>query len=51
MRNGQGTYFYSNGDRYEGGWRDNMRHGKGTFYDNDGSLYIGDWLFFLFNLM
>lgn len=45
MRNGQGTYFYSNGDRYEGFWQDNMRHGKGTFYDNDGSLYIGDWLF------
>lgn len=48
MRNGSGTYFYSNGDRYEGQWLNNMRHGKGTLYDNDGSLYIGEWYFIVF---
>ena len=47
MRNGSGTYLYSNGDRYEGQWLNNMRHGKGTLYDNDGSLYIGEWYFII----
>ena len=28
MRNGQGVFYYANGARYEGGWKDNMKHGK-----------------------
>lgn len=26
-RNGQGTYKFANGNRYEGEWKDHMKHG------------------------
>jgi hypothetical protein len=28
--NGNGTYFYGNGDRYAGQWKDGLFHGKGV---------------------
>ena len=30
-RNGQGTYTYSDGDKYEGEWKDGKRTGQGTY--------------------
>ncbi len=41
--NGYGTYYYSNGPRYEGNWREGQRHGKGTLYFNDGAEHSGEW--------
>ena len=46
--NGQGTYIYQDGDKYEGEWRDDKRHGKGTvtYRGTDGSIveqYQGEW--------
>ena len=46
--NGQGTYVYSDGDKYEGQWKDDKRHGKGTvtYRGQDGNVvekYEGDW--------
>lgn len=41
MRNKQGTFFYSNGSKYEGEWRDNLKHGYGLFTFEDGSIYRG----------
>ena len=37
---GKGTYFYSNGDKYEGEWREDKRHGKGmvTYSGPDGAI-------------
>ena len=29
-KQGKGTYYYSNGDIYEGDWEDSLRSGKGT---------------------
>ena len=28
LRHGHGTFYYANGSRYEGHWKDNMKHGK-----------------------
>lgn len=28
LRHGYGTFYYANGAKYEGGWKDNMKHGK-----------------------
>ena len=43
MRNGHGVNKWSNGERYEGAWKDNIKHGKGTFYHADGTNYDGEW--------
>lgn len=45
---GTGVYFYADGDKYDGEWKDDKRHGKGivTYAAEDGSVaekYDGDW--------
>ena len=30
LRNGYGTFTTSNGEKYEGEWKDNYKHGKGV---------------------
>ena len=39
--NGQGTYIYPNGEKYEGDWKNGKYHGHGTFTYPDGSKYVG----------
>jgi hypothetical protein len=34
---GEGTYYYSNGDRYVGPWRENKRQGPGVYFDAEGN--------------
>ena len=34
---------YSNGDKYDGEWKDGQRHGRGTMTDYDGSIYTGEF--------
>lgn len=41
LRNGQGTFYYSNGSKYEGEWKDNLKHGYGVFTFEDGTTYNG----------
>lgn len=36
--NGHGTYFFPNGDAFEGKWRNGMEHGMGQFRTRDGIL-------------
>jgi hypothetical protein len=43
LREGYGTYNYTNGDKYDGQWQGNLKHGVGYFYYNNGELYIGQW--------
>lgn len=43
-KEGHGVYYFNNGDRYEGEWKDDMFHGKGQEILADGSLFIGSWL-------
>lgn len=49
VRHGKGTYFYENGDKYEGEWKNNLKDGEGILYFKKGDLYKGSWFsFFLF---
>jgi radial spoke head protein 1 len=44
LREGYGVYFYVNGDKYEGEWKEHLRHGQGTYtYNETGSKYVGLW--------
>ena len=38
-----GTYYYANGDRYEGDWVNNNKSGSGTFVYSTGDRYEGEW--------
>lgn len=41
--NNKGAFTYSNGDRYDGEWKDNRHHGKGVMQYDNGDRYTGDW--------
>ena len=41
QRSGKGTFYYSNGSKYEGDWRENYKHGQGVFTFEDGTTYVG----------
>jgi len=43
-KNGQGVLTYPNGDRYEGGFKDDHMNGNGAFYFSDGRKYTGIWI-------
>ncbi len=40
---GWGTYFYSNGLKYVGEWKNGKWHGQGTMTYSDGQKYVGEW--------
>ncbi len=42
-RHGKGTFYFKNGDRYEGQWTKGLKHGKGKYYYKSGELYDGEW--------
>ena len=39
----KGIFFYSDDDRYEGDWKNDLREGKGVFYSNNGNIYEGEF--------
>lgn len=39
---GFGVMIFSNGDRYEGYFRDDKRHGYGKYFWADGKTYEGE---------
>ena len=39
-----GIFYYSNGQKYDGEWKDNQRYGKGILYYSKSHKYAGDWL-------
>ena len=41
--NGQGTYIYPNGEKYEGDWKNGKYHGQGTYTSKDGEKFVGEW--------
>lgn len=41
--NGQGTCFFSNGDKYVGEFRDDKLHGNGALYLSSGDKYVGQF--------
>ena len=40
---GQGTMLFSNGDSYEGEWREDKRHGQGTYTYAGGGWSSSEW--------
>jgi len=42
-RGPSGKMFYSNGDTYEGEWKDGHRNGHGTESFPSGRKYVGEW--------
>ena len=40
---GQGTYIYPNGEKYEGDWKNGKYHGHGTYSWSNGNKYVGEW--------
>ena len=41
VRDGNGIYYYPNGEKYEGKFRNGIREGKGVFYWKDGKRWEG----------
>jgi hypothetical protein len=39
--NGAGSYFYKNGDKYEGEFLEGVKMGKGVYYWSQGGAYEG----------
>jgi len=43
-KEGNGTYYYANGDKYIGQWKNDLLEGTGTYYHYaSGSKYEGQW--------
>ena len=40
---GQGTKTWTNGDMYEGEFKDGKYHGQGTYTWSDGRKYVGEF--------
>ena len=40
---GKGIYYYNDGDRYEGEFKNNRRKGKGIYYYVNGDREMGDY--------
>ena len=40
---GKGIYYYNDGDRYEGEFKNNRREGKGIYYNANGDREMGDY--------
>lgn len=41
--NGRGRIKHTNGDIYQGEWKNGMPHGEGVYVDTQGSVYKGQW--------
>ena len=44
MKEGYGVYYYENGDKYDGNWKNDKKEGKGYyFYNQTGEVYKGNF--------
>jgi len=43
IREGVGSLTYSDGDKYEGEWKDGQKHGQGTYTWSNGNKYVGEF--------
>lgn len=42
--NGNGTFYYANGDVYIGSWLDNTRSGEGKYIFANGDVFEGEFI-------
>lgn len=43
MMHGKGQLIHSNGEIYEGQWKNDKANGFGKYKHSDGAIYEGDW--------
>lgn len=43
LKHGKGSFFYANGDSYEGDWVSNKKHGMGYYKYANGDQYMGEF--------
>lgn len=43
LAHGIGKFFHTNGDVYDGEWKDDKAHGYGIYLHHDGASYEGEW--------
>jgi hypothetical protein len=43
QKKGKGTFYWADGNRYDGDFKDDKFTEKGTIYFADGDRYEGDW--------
>lgn len=43
LKDGLGTYYYENGEKYDGLFSDDLIHGYGKYFFIGGHKYEGDW--------
>jgi hypothetical protein len=43
-KQGWGRYYYSNGNIYEGDWKDDLKSGRGKMNYSNGEVYEGMWV-------
>ena len=43
IREGVGILTYSDGDKYEGEWKDGQKNGQGTYTWSNGNKYVGEF--------
>jgi hypothetical protein len=45
LKQGKGTYYYLNGNIYEGDWKNDKKEGFGIFiYKTTNEKYVGEWI-------
>ena len=42
-RNGEGTYYYTDGSIHKGSWKNNVKNGYGSFTSANGTVKTGQW--------
>ena len=42
-KEGYGIYFWPDGRKYSGRWKNGKQHGLGTYQDKNGIIYKGTW--------
>jgi hypothetical protein len=42
-KNRVGIYYYANGNRYDGRWKNDKKFGRGTMYYTNGDKYEGEF--------
>ena len=44
LKQGFGKFYYLNGNKYKGEWKENKKNGRGIYkYRTTGEIYNGEW--------
>jgi hypothetical protein len=43
-KQGMGTFFWPDGRKYYGCWKDGKQHGRGEYYLASGEKKLGEWV-------